>query len=84
MESKHLEVNSLDAKRRQFGVLFVGEVELVKQQKCLNRHDVGQLKARKDWKMRVDLGKQLIVPQEIVTTNLKSDLLLWSEAQHLV
>lgn len=24
----------------------------------MNRHDVGQLKAGREWKMRVDLGKQ--------------------------
>ena len=33
-----------------------------------------------EWSMRVDLGKQLQFPREIVQTSLRPDLVLWSEA----
>lgn len=77
--TESLEVNSLDAKRKQDWILFVREGEQVTEQATLRRYDAGQLKAGRDWQMRVDLGKR-----EIGTTNLRQDLLLWSETQQVV
>lgn len=34
-----------------------------------------------DWKMQVDLDQQLKFPPEILTTNLRPDLILWSTSQ---
>lgn len=33
-----------------------------------------------EWTMRVDLGRQLQFPREIMETLLRSDLVMWSEA----
>ena len=33
-----------------------------------------------EWKMEVDLGRQLRFPQEICTTTLRPDVVLWSAA----
>ena len=38
------------------------------------------LSSGKEWSMRVDLGKQLQFPREIVETSLRPDLVMWSEA----
>lgn len=34
--------------------------------------------------MTVDLGNQFIVPQEIPNTNLRPDIVLWSDAQGIM
>ena len=39
----------------------------------------GLLSPGNDWAMRVDLGKQLQFPREIVETSLRPDLVMWSE-----
>lgn len=39
------------------------------------------LDATRDWKMQVDLDQQLKFPPEILTTNLRPDLILWSTSQ---
>lgn len=44
----------------------------------------GQLKAGRGWLFRVDLGNQIIVPKDIVSTNLRPDLVLSSETQQTV
>lgn len=38
------------------------------------------LSSGKEWSMRVDLGKQLQFPREIVQSSLRPDLVMWSEA----
>jgi len=43
-----------------------------------------QLKAGRDWPIRGDPGKQLLVPQETAATDLRADVVLWSETQQLV
>ncbi len=39
------------------------------------------LDTARDWKMQVDLDQKLSCPPEIVTTNLRPDLILWSTSQ---
>ena len=38
-------------------------------------------KEAKDWQMQVDMGGRLVVPKEIVNTNLSPDLVYWSTSQ---
>lgn len=58
-------------------LLFVREK--VRKQATLIRHV-----ARRVWQMKADLGNQHILPQEIATTNLRPDRVLWSETQRFV
>lgn len=44
------------------------------------RPDIGQLHRAQDWKMLVDLDKKLCFPTEIASTNLRSDVVLWSSS----
>ena len=37
-----------------------------------------------DWKLQVDLEYRLIFPQEISTTNLRPDMVLWSTEKRVV
>lgn len=39
------------------------------------------LDTARDWKMQVDLDRKLSFPSEIITTNLRPDLILWSTSQ---
>ncbi len=39
------------------------------------------LDTARDWKMQVDLDQKLRFPPEIITTNLRPDLILWSKSQ---
>ena len=34
-----------------------------------------------DWEMQVDSGGKLVVPQEIASTNLRPDIVLWSRSR---
>lgn len=42
--------------------------------------DPGPLSAARDWEMRTDLSQRLTFPPEIVVTNLRPDLVLWSKS----
>ena len=42
------------------------------------------LDSARDWRMLVDLDKKLVFPPEIITTNLRPDLVLWSTSQKSV
>ncbi len=42
------------------------------------------LDTARDWRMTVDLDQKLIFPPEIITTNLRPDLILWSTSQKLL
>ena len=66
-------------------VAFVREGEAALRKRAPGLRPLpGQLGMGGDWKMKVDLGEQLIVPAEIVSTRLRPDMLLWSEALKLV
>jgi len=41
----------------------------------------GSLEDASDWEMQVDLGGKLVVPQEIASTNLRPDIVLWSRSR---
>jgi hypothetical protein len=49
--------------------------------KTAARVDSTLLDAARDWKMQVDLDQQLKFPPEILNTNLRPDLVLWSTSQ---
>ncbi|XP_061116493.1 NACHT, LRR and PYD domains-containing protein 3-like, partial [Conger conger] len=44
----------------------------------------GQLRLACDWKMLVDVGRQLVFPPEIATTTLRPDMVLWSPSRRKV
>ena len=44
----------------------------------------GLLSSSNGWALRVDLGKQLQFPREIVETSLRPDLVMWSEVSKTV
>ncbi|KAK0140713.1 hypothetical protein N1851_022295 [Merluccius polli] len=46
--------------------------------------DAGQLGGARDWKLLADLGQKLCFPAEIVSTNLRPDLAMWSASSQLV
>lgn len=46
--------------------------------------EIGKLAIARDWKMLVDIGKQLVFPPEIATTTLRPDLVLWSPQLNLL
>lgn len=62
------------------GILLV--YEQFGHQVSLYRDDERQLTARRDWQIRGCLEKW--PPQEMASANLRPDLVLWSEAQHVV
>ncbi len=43
--------------------------------------EITLLDTARDWKMQVDLDQKLRFPPEIITTNLRPDLILWSNSQ---
>ncbi|KAJ8369781.1 hypothetical protein SKAU_G00098090 [Synaphobranchus kaupii] len=45
------------------------------------RRESNLLDTAQDWKMQVDLEQKLTFPPEIITTNLRPDLILWSTSQ---
>ena len=42
------------------------------------------LDSARDWKMQVDLDQKLLFPSEILTTNLRPDLVMWTTSQKVV
>ena len=46
-------------------------IYFVKSNHCL-------LTNARDWQLRVDIGERLKVPEQIATTTLRHDLILWS------
>ena len=45
------------------------------------RMEATLLDTARDWRMQVDLDQRLTFPPEIITTNLRPDLVLWSTSQ---
>jgi len=58
-------------------IQFVQEGEKVN--KIIRRQ--GSLEDACDWEMQVDLGRKLVVPQEIASTNRRPDIVLWSRSR---
>ena len=50
----------------------------------MRRQGCGRLEGACDWEMQVDLGGKLVVPQEIVCTRQRPDIVLWSVSQRIV
>ena len=47
-----------------------------------SKPSTGQLSGARDWKLWVDLGTRLGFPADILETNLRPDLVLWSSSVH--
>ena len=62
---------------KRVGIQFVQEGEKV--YKTIRRQ--GSLEDACDWEMQVDLGGKLVVPQEIASTYLRPDIVLWSRSR---
>lgn len=45
------------------------------------RSEEGNLCRARDWRMLADIGRQLVFPPEIASTNLRPDLVFWSPSQ---
>ena len=67
---------NLGPKTKKGVIKFVREGE--KAGKATRRQ--GSLEDACDWEMQVDLGGKLLVPQEIATTKLRPDIVLWSKS----
>lgn len=63
---------------RQRSIAFIREGE--KQQSRVAPTHSSSLGSATDWEMRVDLDKCLVFPLEIAMTNLRPDLVLWSNS----
>lgn len=63
---------------------FIREGDKYRGDRLLGSQEFGHLEGACDWEMEVDAGWKLIVPQEIICTNLSSDMVLWSLSQRLV
>ncbi len=85
LESKGTSINALPPRTNNpvMSVVFVREREQG-QQGTLSRPRFGQLKAARNWQMIADMDQRLVVPPEIATTNLRPDLILWSNSQCMV
>ena len=62
---------------KRVAIQFVQEGEKVN--KTIRRQ--GSLEDACDWEVQVDLGDKLVVPQEIASTNLWPDIVLWSRSR---
>ena len=58
-------------------------IQFVQEGEKVNKRIRGQgsLEDACDWEMQVDLGGELVIPQEIVSTNLRPDIVLWSRSR---
>ncbi|XP_019639908.1 PREDICTED: uncharacterized protein LOC109481752 [Branchiostoma belcheri] len=57
---------------------FVREGEGEKRKTGTKDRERGILPTASDWNLRVDLDRRLVFPEEISSTNLKPDVVLWS------
>ena len=78
IESRRQQVNAEGSHKK--GIQFVREGE--KSKRAVKSRSTTQ--EAKDWQMLVDVGGKLVVPQEIVTTNLRPDIVYWSTSQQVV
>ena len=62
---------------KRVAIQFVQEVEKIN--KTIRRQ--GGSENACDWEMHVDLGGKLVIPQEIASTNLRPDIVLWSRSR---
>ena len=85
LESRRTTINALPPRvtNSANSIAFVREGQQG-QRKFPPKARVGELEAARDWQMLVDVGQRLTVPPEIVITNLRPDLVLWSNSQRKV
>ena len=79
LEKKRVEFNSKEpAERRKKQIDFVGEgaVRRGKTPVCQNAF----LDQAKDWKLEVDLDRQLKIPEDIISTLLRPDMIMYSRS----
>ena len=83
LESRRTSVNALAPSPQWQPTTFVREGE-GRVSPTAFRPDTGQLSGARDWKLQADLGQRLCFPAEILSTNLRPDLVLWSTSLKLV
>ncbi|MDF4285595.1 hypothetical protein P3436_25190, partial [Vibrio parahaemolyticus] len=83
-EGKRRQANSEGFKNRSLAIQFVHEGEKYRSDKLVRRQGCGRLEGACDWEMEADLGGKLVVPQEIVSTSQRPDIVLWSVSQRIV
>ena len=84
IEERRKQVNTGGFRKEKLVVQFVREGEKNRGAKSGRRQGGGRLVGASDWEMQVDLGGKLVVPQEIVCTNLRPDIVLWSVREKTV
>ena len=72
----------VSVKGQQF-ISFVREAEATRANQ-LKTAAGGILAANYDWQMRTDVNRQLASPQDIAITDLRPDIVLWSQAKTTV
>lgn len=78
IESRRQQVNAGGSHKK--GIQFVREGEKGKGV----AQSMSNTQGAKDWQLQVDLGGRLVVPQEIVNTNLRPDIVYWLTCQQVV
>ena len=48
--------------------------------KCSNKPSIGILSAACDWELRLDLERRLYFPPDIIVTDLRPDIVIWSKS----
>lgn len=76
-ESCRKEANSRPSARGWHAIQFARAGESIRPSR--QRDTARLLSPGSEWTMRVDLGRQLQFPREIVETSLRPDLIMWSE-----
>lgn len=55
-------------------------IAFVQAGECPVKLSVGESMTLLNWKLQVNLDDKLVFPTEIIKTNLRSDLILWSSS----
>ncbi|KAI2662986.1 2,3,4,5-tetrahydropyridine-2,6-dicarboxylate N-succinyltransferase [Labeo rohita] len=81
LEGRRITNNALPPLRPGFSeaIPFVRAGQL--PTKPTTKMETNLLESARDWKMQVDLDQRLSFPPEIISTNLRPDLILWSTSQ---
>ena len=67
-----------------FLIFFIEHTSWEKLRTRSTTMGAGPLTVARDWEMRVDLSQRLTFPPKIAVTNLRPDLVLWSESSQRV
>ena len=81
LEIRRVEANTQpgQSSRRPNFTAFVRAGE--ESRRTQNRRNTSALDRARDWEMRADLDRMMVIPAEIVETSLRPDIILWSKSQ---